>query len=589
MSQNYNSTIEDLKAQLNIVDVVSRAVPLKRAGANFKGVCPFHNEKTPSFVVSEQKQIFTCFGCGASGDAIEFTKRFYNLEFQEACEKLAKENGITIDLNFGAGNKQEKDRVYEMNRTAARFFLDNMTKSANPGYKYIRSRGIEDSTIVKFGIGYAPAGWDNLLNYMKSKGYTEEELAEFSLLRKKDGGKYYDYFRNRIIFPIINTTGKVVGFQSRKIDPEDPSAKYINTLDNLVFHKKDTIFGINLTKQDIAKEGMAILVEGNMDVVSLYQAGVHNVGASCGTALNENQAKLLKRYANTVCLCYDSDSAGQEADLRGIEVLTKAGLKVKVMSVTSGKDPDEFVKEFGREAFMKLAEEAMTSTEFKLKAAKKGLNLNRDDDKIDYVKRATAILKQESPATADIYIKKLASELKISEGAIRMEVSGKSSAGQDSSVITRQSNVDSENLPNLSTLEATIIKVLLINPNFTEKLLSNENIFESELGMKVKNIMFELYGMNGQFEESDVFDRLETDESQKLAENLASIVIAGNEENVFEDCIRDWRLKRAKLKEKLLIDRLSLADEQESSSAIEELTKELMDVQKEIKSLGGKI
>lgn len=583
------SSIDELKNQLNIVDVVGRVVPLKRAGANYKGVCPFHNEKTPSFVVSEQKQIFTCFGCGATGDLIEFTKRYYNLEFMEACEKLAEENGLSIDFSFGPSDKGEKERAYEMNKLAAKYFYDSLSKSKNPGYTYMHGRGISDETLVKFGIGYAKDGWDNLYNFMKEKGYSEKELIDYSLLRPgKEKGKPYDYFRNRVIFPIINTTGKVVGFQSRKISEEDPSAKYINTVDNLIFHKKDTIFGLNITKQDIAKAGYAILVEGNMDVISLYQAGIHNVGASCGTALNENQAKLLKRYADTVCLCYDSDEAGQTADLRGIEVLSKAGLKVKVMSVSSGKDPDEFVKEKGKDAFIKLAEEAITGTEFKLNFQKKGLDLSKESDKLDFMKKASVILRELSPVEQDIYINKLSDELKVSKAAIAKEVQrkgDKNSPGQARQGQGNNSKQDGEVYSSLSNIEATLLKCITINPNLTDNLFEDQEIISSSMGKKIFGIVFDLYGSKGNFEFEDITDKLDVDESQEVINMLSKIIVKGNEEKVYYECIKTFKLEKLEKEMQLTIDVMELADEENNEEKLTELTKKLIKLQDEISKL----
>lgn len=333
-----NSSIEDLKNQVNIVDVVGRVVQLKRAGTNFKGVCPFHNEKTPSFVVSEQKQIFTCFGCGVKGDVIEFVEKHYNLDFGEAVEKIAGEYGITLEKRNYDDNR---DAYYEVNRQAAAFFYKAFTEQANKGYSYMKNRGIDDAVLKKFGIGYADEQWDSLYKYLTAKGVSKEMLLELGLVSESKG-KCYDKFRNRVIFPIINTSGKVIGFGGRAIGDDNP--KYLNSAESRVFQKKNNLYGLNITRQEIGKSDNAILVEGYMDTISLYQGGVRNVVASLGTALTENQAKLLKRYTGEVVLSYDADSAGRAAALRGLDVLSKENCKVKVLHVTDGKDPDEFIK-----------------------------------------------------------------------------------------------------------------------------------------------------------------------------------------------------------------------------------------------------
>ena len=244
--RNSGSGADELKSQLNIVDVVGRVVPLKRAGSNYKGVCPFHSEKTPSFVVSDQKQIFTCFGCGATGDVIEFTKRYYNLDFIEACEKLGKEYGIEVDFSHSSPNK-EKEEYYKINREAAAFFYKAFTEKANPGYSYMKKRGLEDGILKKFGIGYADKEWDSLYKHFKAKGVDEKILLELGLVSKSRDGKYYDKFRNRVMFPIINTSGRVIGFGGRRIDDND-NPKYLNSPENIVFQKKNNLYALNTTK-----------------------------------------------------------------------------------------------------------------------------------------------------------------------------------------------------------------------------------------------------------------------------------------------------------------------------------------------------
>ena len=576
-----NASLEELKSRLNIVDVIGRVVPLKRAGANFKGVCPFHNEKTPSFVVSEQKQIFTCFGCGASGDAIEFTKRYYNLEFQEAVEKLAAENGLTVNFHKSGG---DREKYYEINKEAARFFYRAFTEQRNAGYAYMKKRGIDDAILKKFGIGYADEKWDSLYQFFKKKGISEKILLELGLISEKNG-KYYDKFRERVMFPIINTGGKVIGFGGRTIGQAEP--KYLNSPENKVFQKKNNLYALNTTKQDIGKEGYAILVEGYMDVIALYQHGVRNVGASLGTALTDNQARLLNRYTKNVVLSYDADNAGRNAALRGIEVLSKQDCKVKVLHVTDGKDPDEFIKKNGKDAFLKLVDQALPMIDYKLQGAAKELNLSTEEGKLDFMKKASQVLQSLGPVEADIYIQKIARELKISEGAIRMETFG---AHPKSGKAREHPQHRAEQEPQeaeLSTLEATVIKILLMNPFFSEILLEHEDLIESRFGRKIMNAAFELYGTKGDFDKSEILDRLDPEESQTLLRTLDRIVIAGNEEQVFAECLQKKEHIRLLAKERELIDRLSLADEESDGDKLQELTRELMEVQKKMNAHGG--
>lgn len=579
-----NSTIDDLKSQINIVDVVGRVVALKRAGANHKGVCPFHNEKTPSFVVSEQKQIFTCFGCGATGDAIKFTQQYYNLDFNEAIEKLGNEYGITIKRsNFG----EDREKYYEVNKEAARFFYRAFTEQKNAGYTYMKNRGLDDAILKKFGIGYADEKWDSLYNYFKAKGVDEKILLELGLISESKG-KYYDKFRNRVMFPIINTSGKVIGFGGRAIGDDNP--KYLNSPENKVFQKKNNLYALNISKQDIGKEGYAILVEGYMDAISLYQGGVRNVAASLGTALTENQTRLLKRYTRNVVLSYDADGAGQNAAMRGSEILIKDDCKVKVLHVTDGKDPDEFIKKNGREAFLKLIDGALPYIDYKLRYIRRDMDLSSDDGKIDYIKAAAAVLRELSPVEADVYIKKLSKELHIAEGAIKMEILGSNSNGsRNSQPAAPQRNHREEKVQEeMSSLEASIIKSLMVNPGLTEKLLDFSEIMESTPARKVMDILFELYGLNGDFHMNQLTDRLDPVESEALSSALDKIVIAGNEEQVFSECINTWQRKRLLQQEQDLITRLSLADEENNPDSINQLTLELMEIQKQINSHGGR-
>ncbi|MGN0680421.1 MAG: DNA primase [Candidatus Fimisoma sp.] len=577
--------VEELKNRIDIVDVIGRTVQLKRAGANYKGLCPFHNEKTPSFIVSPQKQIFTCFGgCGASGDVVSFVEKYYNLDFNEAVQKLADEYGIEIKKKE---YKDDREKYYEINREAARFFYRNMTETVNPGYTYMKNRGIEDRTIKKFGLGYAPDSWDALYNYFKEKKTDEKILVELGLLSQK-GDRYYDKFRNRVIFPIINTAGKVIGFGGRALDNQS-MPKYLNSPENRIFQKKNNLYGLNSTRQDIGKEGMAIIVEGYMDAISLYQSDVRNVAASLGTALTENQAKLISRYTKNVVLSYDSDEAGRKAALRGIEVLKGENCKVKVLHVTDGKDPDEYVRNNGRAAFLQLIDQAMPYTDYKLEAAKRGLDVNSEEGKLDYMRRISPLLSQLSPVEADIYIRKISRDVGISEGAIKMEISGNNISAGESRRYRPQHENGSDDSESLSPLEAAIIKCLLTDPALSEEFLEYTGAAESPLAVKVIDIAFEFYGMTGDFNLAAICDRLEPSESEALEQAINKVIITGNEEDVFRQCIHRWKLNSLEKQEKEIIDRLSLADEENNRETVKKLTIKLMEIQKEMKMHGGKM
>ncbi|MBK5246464.1 MAG: DNA primase [Peptostreptococcaceae bacterium] len=571
-----DNIVDEIKSRCNIVDVIGQVVPLKKTGSNHKGVCPFHNEKTPSFVVSETKQIYTCFGCGATGDAIEFVEKYYNLEFKEAIGKMAAQYGIEIKSASPSDGKREE--LYEINREAATFFYKAFIKSNNIGYNYMKKRGIDIATLKKFGVGYADSEWDSLYNYFKAKGTDVKLLIELGLVSESKG-KYFDKYRNRIMFPIINTRGKIIGFGGRAIGDDQP--KYLNSPESKVFMKKNNLYGINLTRQDIDKEDYAILVEGYMDAISLYESGIRNVCASLGTALTENQAKLLKRYTNNIVLSYDADVAGQAASLRGMDILYKENCKVKVLQVSDGKDPDEFVRKKGKEAFIRLVKEALPYVDYKIYLLKNKYDMNTTEGSIDLLKESAKILKGLTPIEAEAYIKKLAKDTKISESAIRFEVNGLN----DEPVHQRQQyeyeneNSVKELLP-IDMIEKNIIKILLLKSSYINKVKILENPFLSESGKKIFNM---IVSITRDIEEVDIRklqDSLEERERNILNDIMENIHLGGKEEMIFNDCVHNINNRIVIRKERDLIFRLSMADEEENIEKINEITKELMELQK---------
>ncbi len=573
-----SSSVANLKDQIDIVDVVSSVVPLKRAGSNYKGVCPFHNEKTPSFVVSEQKQIFTCFGCGASGDAIEFVIKYYGLDFSEAVEKLADENGITLERT---NNYSENlDIYYEINREAATFFYSAFTTKANKGYAYMKTRGISPSILKKFGIGYADESWDSLYQYLISKGYEKKYLLELGLISEGKAGKCYDKFRNRVMFPIINTAGKVIGFGGRAIDPND-SPKYLNSSESKVFRKKNNLYGLNLSRAEVSKRGFIILVEGYMDTIALYQGGIQNVAASLGTALTESQAKLIKRYTENVVLCYDSDQAGRNAAIRGIEVLNSSGCKVKVMHVTDGKDPDEFIKKEGKSAFLKLIETALPFADYKIESIKVKFNLSKREEKIDCLKQIAKVLRKLGPVERDIYIKKVSNDLGISEVAFKSEV--------DQRIETRAHERPNKEVRRSSPVEGMIaverelLKLVFRNESYLEKINSNHELLITEISKHIFEAANKDVSEHGALDRNRFLDFLDDDERSEACSVIDNISSVGDEASIFSECIAKLRLEKLKTEERKIREMLDMADDASISQEEEiELLKKLKDIQLKI-------
>ena len=574
-----NASIENMKNQVNIVDVVGRAVQLKRAGSNYKGCCPFHNEKTPSFVVSEQKQIFTCFGCGASGDVIEFVKRYYNLDFSDAVEKIASEEGITLERRQSHDNREI---YYQVNKLAANYFYRAFTEQANRGYAYMKRRGISPAVLKKFGIGYADREWDSLYRYLLSQGVDKKIMVELGLVSEGKNGKCYDKFRDRVIFPIINTSGKVIGFGGRAVNPED-NPKYLNSPESKIFQKKNNLYGLNISRQNVGKDGFIILVEGYMDTIALYQSGVQNVAASLGTALTENQAKLIKRYTRDVILSYDADNAGRAAALRGLEILKKEDCKVRVLHVTDGKDPDEYVKKNGKTAFLKLIDGALPYGDYRLAAARTGFDLSKDSDKIDYMRKAVAILKELSPVEQDIYITKLSKELKIAESAIKMELLGNNNTETPPSHGREGKHREEVQTTEIAPIERTLLKVMLTDDSFIEKGADYPEVFRSPFAVKIYDILADEYKAHKFIDINRILDGLSAEEAECLTEICDHVIVGGSAAQVFDECIDSWNSMRLAEEEKRLIMLLSMADEEDNQERINNLTEQLMKIQRERK------
>ncbi|QOX62584.1 DNA primase [Anoxybacterium hadale] len=579
-----DNIVDEIKSRCNIVDVIGRHVVLKKAGLNYKGVCPFHNEKTPSFVVSEAKQIFTCFGCGATGDVIEFVQKYNNLDFHGSVEKLADEYGIEIK---SAGFHAEKERaaLYEINREAAAYFYRAFAKGSNPGLEYMAKRGLDAATLRKFGIGYADAEWDSLYQYFLSKGADPKTLLELGLIsNSKD--RYYDKYRNRVIFPIINTRGKIIGFGGRILG--DGTPKYLNSPESTIFLKKNNLYGLNLTRQDINKENYVILVEGYMDVISLYQHGIRNVSASLGTALTENQAAMLKRYTDNVILSYDADAAGQAAALRGLDILHKSGCKVKVLHVTDGKDPDDFIKKNGKDEFLKLVHDAMSFADYKIHILKQRLDMNTTEGSVEFLQETAKILRELSPVEADIYIKKIARETKISEGAIRLEINGNNNSdhGRNPNIITvrepmRNQQTAVRTAGTGTMIERYLIKLMLQKSSFVRKIKPYEEIFRSPSAYKIYELILSVYKDDEEIDIKKLEDSLEEEDSRLLHDIIENIQFADKEDQVFQDCVYRIHTSHLKKREKEIIQIMSILDDEKDRDKIETLTIELIEIQKE--------
>ncbi len=418
------SFIDELVARNPIEDVVGRYVNLRRSGANLFGLCPFHGEKTASFSVAPDKGIYYCFGCHKGGGVINFQMEVEGLSYPDAVRALANRVGMEVpeDEQYQSRYRQQ-ERLWALSKEAARFFHSQLyAPVGKPALEYALGRGMSKSILTTFGVGYAPDSWDNLVKAMRAKGYTDEELKESGLVSvSQKNGNIFDRFRDRLMFPIIDVRGNVIGFGGRIIKKDSDAAKYLNSPETLIFNKRKNLFGLNLAKK--SKAGFLILVEGNIDVVTLHQYGFDNAIASLGTSLTEEQAALMTRYAEQVILIYDGDKAGQNATQRAIPILEKAGLQVKVLQLKDAKDPDEYLKKFGADKFKLLLEGSSNRVEYQLNAIARKYDIREDDQKVKFINEATDFISTLSNAVQrEIYGHRVAEAAGISYDALKLEV-----------------------------------------------------------------------------------------------------------------------------------------------------------------------
>lgn len=414
-----DSFLQELKMKTDIEDVISTYVTLKRRGATLVGLCPFHNEKTPSFTVYPATQSFYCFGCGAGGDAITFVKKIENLDYLDAVKTLAQRAGLQMPQEgFDDSLSKRRRRILEMNREAARFYHSVLlSPEGKVGHDYYIGRALSAATINHFGLGFAPNRWDALLKYMRAKGYQPAELVDAGLARKGQKG-YYDSFRNRVMIPIIDVRGNVIAFGGRVLDDSKP--KYTNTIDTLVYKKTNELFALNFAKD--SKEDALILCEGYMDVIAMHQAGFTNAVGGCGTALTTEQVRLISRYAKEVILTYDADEAGQKALQKAMTMFDQTDVKVRIPALAGGKDPDEIIRTYGRDKFKGMLEGASNETEFRLLALRRQYNLATTQGKIDFIGGALQILATLPPVEQDLYVSRLSEELGVERQNMKVQL-----------------------------------------------------------------------------------------------------------------------------------------------------------------------
>lgn len=555
--------IDELRAKNDIESVISPYVSLKRAGRNVKGLCPFHNEKTPSFTVYPDSQSFYCFGCGAGGDVITFVRRIENLDYIEAVKTLAERAGMKMpEDGYDDTLAKLRQRILAANREAARFFHSYMmSEQGRTGLEYFLGRGLSMQTIKHFGLGYAPDSWDALLKHMRSKGFTNQELYDANLVKestKYEKKRYYDNFRNRAMVPIIDLRGNVIAFGGRVLDDSKP--KYINTSDTLVYKKSNGVFALNFAKN--GNPSQMIVCEGYMDVIAMHQAGFTNSIACLGTALTQEQARLVSRYADEIILSYDSDEAGQKATRRAIDIFGTTGVKIRVLKLTGGKDPDEIIRKYGKEKFQGLIDGAANDVEYGILRERDKYDLDSIDGRTKFLTAVADILASSNYIVRDAYASKLAAEMQISKDAILRQIQSahkrKAKAAEKeafTSIVRDTFSTKDEVNPDkpkhllAAKAEETLIATIMLNPDFYPKIKDKvtADIFVTEFNARVYEEIAQRLDEGKSIELSMFASKFSPVEMGRLAQlttmgNKISCTVAE-----CDDCIKILKQEKAKL------------------------------------------
>lgn len=547
--------LEQLRANTDIESVISPYVNLRRRGKNLVGLCPFHNEKTPSFTVYPENGSFYCFGCGVGGDVITFVRRMENLDYMEAVKQLADRVGMALpEDGYDDTLAKKRTAVLAANRAAAKFFHSQLfTEQGRQALDYFLDRGLAPETIRHFGLGFAPNDWRALKRHLNEQGFDDVLLESANLLRRSDkNGKvsYYDNFRNRVMFPIIDPRGNVIAFGGRVLDDSKP--KYINTSDTLVYKKSNGVFALNFAKN--GNDGKLIIAEGYMDVIALHQAGFTNAVACLGTALTKEQANLLSRYADTIILSYDADEAGQKATARALGIFGTTGMEIKVLHLEGGKDPDEIIKNYGAQRFQAIIDGAANDTEYRLLKARQGIDLATDDGKVKYLSAAAEILAEiGSPVEVDVYASRLAHELGVDKLAIQSQVKYKREGLKKRRAVKREQEqtrllINGQNTKNperaqhlrAAKAEETLIASLMRNPDFYNKLKDglSADYFVTALNRRIFSVVLSRLEEGGNTEPYFLSSEFTPDEMDEVERIFRSAAQLSNTVDECADCIK---------------------------------------------------
>jgi DNA primase len=601
MAKDADDAIEQIKTRCDIVELIQSYIPLKRAGASYKALCPFHNEKTPSFNVNPSKQMFYCFGCGKGGDAIKFVMEKENADFPTALRILADKYGIKLPERSGAprGSGDKKDRLYKMHEDLAVWFYKKLIDNPqNPVSFYLKTRGINDEDVKKFRIGASPDAWDEALKFLSKEGFNENEMIDSGIiLRNPENGKIYDRFRNRLIFPICNEQGKVVGFSARTIDPDAKEAKYVNSPETPIFKKSRILYGLDKAKDGIREKGFAILCEGQLDVIAMHKGGFKNAAAPQGTAFTEEQARILKRYVNKIVICFDADDAGKKAALRAMEILLSIDVEVFVMSLPDNEDPDSLLKSKGELALSQCVEDSLPFFDYLLKS------------KAGHEKNLTPWEKSAAASEIVSYISKignavarasfcgiLAQKLGISEAAVLSELKKMKKNQGETSTSNEKTENNSANFANspeaqVRKAEEIILELCIAHGTFCRKLSEDipcEMISSTPVGKAIESAVS--MTMNGEWENivPVLKDKLIEENDPAICRIIAvgsQILSDEAQRKAYDDCVRIIKSYHLNIKIAGLSRTMT---EEKNEEKKNDIMGKITELKKEILSLGRK-
>lgn len=585
MARYSDEIIEEVRQNNDIVDIISQYIKLKRSGRNYFGLCPFHNEKSPSFSVSPEKQIFHCFGCGVGGNVFTFLTKIEGISFVESVQQLAERTNIqlpTLGNNLDLAKEDLKNKVYKINEFTADYYHNNLyNPESKIAQEYVKKRKLSNDTLKAFKIGFS-GKFNELYTELKKQGFEEREILESGLVNKNDKGQYIDRYRNRLMFPICDARGRVIAFGGRVLDDSKP--KYINSPENIVYSKGRHLFGLNVAKKyDIKKR--LLIVEGYMDVISLHQRGIHNVVASLGTALTQQQGYLLRNNTEQIILSYDSDEAGQNAKIRAMEILQNMGCDIRVLLMDGAKDPDEYVIKYGNARFKNLVDKAISVIEFKVKILRQTLDLESTNDKIKFLNEiAKLISKIDNNMEREIYIEKISKEYDVSKEAIYAEVNKlKYKDFTNEKILSKPRPVIKHTISEENVSEATkrrentILSILLLGDinifNIIQQNIKIED-FDYDIDKRIANKVYEEF-KNGNSNINSIISKLSEEEQNHITMIMAEDYGIEDVEKAIDDIIQSYE------KEKLNERKYKVLEMIESDISIEEkknLEKELNEI-----------